>query len=49
MKVFNAQDGQGLSHARTMAIQTGFIIGRHSPAVAKSAQEPKVTFVHLGQ
>ena len=49
MKVFNAQDGQGLSLAHTMGIQTGFITGRRSPAVAKRAEELKVTFVHLGQ
>ena len=49
MKVFNAQDGQGLSLAHTMGIQTGFITGRHSPAVAKRAAELKVTFVYLGQ
>ena len=49
MKVFNSQDGQGLSLAHTMGIQTGFITGRHSPAVAKRAQELHVTFVCLGQ
>jgi 3-deoxy-D-manno-octulosonate 8-phosphate phosphatase (KDO 8-P phosphatase) len=49
MKVFNAQDGQGLSLAHTMGIQTGFITGRKSPAVAKRAAELKVTFVYLGQ
>jgi 3-deoxy-D-manno-octulosonate 8-phosphate phosphatase (KDO 8-P phosphatase) len=49
MKVFNSQDGQGLSLAHTMGIQTGFITGRHSPAVTKRAQELKVTFVYLGQ
>ena len=49
MKVFNAQDGQGLSLAHTMGIQTGFITGRRSPAVLKRAEELKVTFVHLGQ
>ena len=49
MKVFNSRDGQGLSLAHTMRIQTGFITGRHSPAVAKRAQELKVTFVYLGQ
>ncbi len=49
MKVFNAQDGQGLSLAHTMGIQTGFITGRQSPAVAKRAEELKVTFVYLGQ
>lgn len=49
MKVFNAQDGQGLSLAHTMGIQTGFITGRHSPAVARRAQELKVDFVYLGQ
>ncbi len=49
MKVFNAQDGQGLSLAHTMGIQTGFITGRRSPAVAKRAAELKVTFVYLGQ
>src|ERR1700730_8951067 len=49
MKVFNAQDGQGLSLAHTMGIQTGFITGRSSPAVAKRAEELKVTFVYLGQ
>ena len=32
MKVFNAKDGQGLSLAHTMGIQTGFITGRRSPA-----------------
>lgn len=41
MKVFNANDGQGLSLAHTMGIQTGFITGRHSPAVAKRAEELK--------
>src|SRR5258707_11742128 len=49
MKGFNAQDGQGLSLAHTMGIQTGFITGRSSPAVAKRAEELKVTFVYLGQ
>src|SRR5271155_797507 len=49
MKVFNAQDGQGLSLAHTMGIQTGFITGRHSPAVARRAEELKVAFVYLGQ
>ena len=49
MKVFSAQDGQGLSLAHTMGIQTGFITGRRSPAVAKRAEELKVTFVYLGQ
>ena len=32
-----------------MGIQTGFITGRRSPAVAKRAEKPKVTFVYLGQ
>lgn len=49
MKVFNAQDGQGLSLAHTMGIQTGFITGRRSPAVAKRAAELHVPFVYLGQ
>jgi 3-deoxy-D-manno-octulosonate 8-phosphate phosphatase (KDO 8-P phosphatase) len=49
MKIFNAKDGQGLSLANTMGIQTGFITGRRSPAVAKRAEELKVTFVDLGQ
>lgn len=49
MKVFNAQDGQGLSLAHTMGIQTGFITGRSSPAVARRAEELKVGFVYLGQ
>jgi 3-deoxy-D-manno-octulosonate 8-phosphate phosphatase (KDO 8-P phosphatase) len=49
MKVFNAKDGQGLSLAHTMGIQTGFITGRRSPAVAKRAEELKVSFVYLGQ
>src|SRR5271167_499508 len=49
MKVFNAKDGQGLSLANTMGIQTGFITGRRSPAVAKRAEELKVSFVYLGQ
>jgi len=49
MKVFNAQDGQGLSLAHTMGIQTGFITGRSSPAVARRAEELKVSFVYLGQ
>jgi len=49
MKVFSAQDGQGLSLAHTMGIQTGFITGRRSPAVVKRAEELKVTFVYLGQ
>jgi 3-deoxy-D-manno-octulosonate 8-phosphate phosphatase (KDO 8-P phosphatase) len=49
MKVFNSQDGQGLSLANTMGIQTGFITGRSSPAVARRAKELRVTFVYLGQ
>lgn len=49
MKVFDAQDGQGLSLAHTMGIQTGFITGRKSPAVTQRAQELHVTFVYLGQ
>jgi len=49
MKIFNAQDGQGLSLAHTMGIQTGFITGRSSPAVAKRAKELRVPFVYLGQ
>jgi 3-deoxy-D-manno-octulosonate 8-phosphate phosphatase (KDO 8-P phosphatase) len=49
MKIFNAHDGQGLSLAHTMGIQTGFITGRSSPSVARRAEELKVTFVYLGQ
>jgi 3-deoxy-D-manno-octulosonate 8-phosphate phosphatase (KDO 8-P phosphatase) len=49
MKVFNAQDGQGLSLAHTMGIRTGFITGRHSPAVEQRAKELNVSFVRLGQ
>lgn len=49
MKVFSAKDGQGLSLAHTMGIQTGFITGRRSPAVAQRAKELKVTYVYLGQ
>ncbi len=49
MKVFNAQDGQGMSLAHTMGIKTGFITGRRSPAVLRRAQEMKVDFVYLGQ
>lgn len=49
MKVFNAQDGQGLSLAHTMGIKTGFITGRKSPAVQRRAQENKVDYVYLGQ
>ena len=49
MKAFDAHDGQGLSLAHTMGIQTGFITGRRSPAVAKRAEELRVTFVYLGQ
>jgi 3-deoxy-D-manno-octulosonate 8-phosphate phosphatase (KDO 8-P phosphatase) len=49
MKVFDAHDGQGLSLAHTMGIQTGFITGRQSPAIAKRAEELRVTFVYLGQ
>ena len=49
MKVFDAHDGQGLSLAHTMGIQTGFITGRSSPAVARRAVELKVTYVYLGQ
>jgi 3-deoxy-D-manno-octulosonate 8-phosphate phosphatase (KDO 8-P phosphatase) len=49
MKVFNAQDGQGLSLAATMGLRTGFITGRKSPAVAQRAKENKVEFVYLGQ
>jgi 3-deoxy-D-manno-octulosonate 8-phosphate phosphatase (KDO 8-P phosphatase) len=49
MKIFNAHDGQGLSLAHTMGIQTGFITGRSSTAVTRRAEELKVTFVYLGQ
>jgi 3-deoxy-D-manno-octulosonate 8-phosphate phosphatase (KDO 8-P phosphatase) len=49
MKVFHAQDGLGLSLAHAMGIQTGFITGRKSPAVAERARESKVTYVCLGQ
>jgi 3-deoxy-D-manno-octulosonate 8-phosphate phosphatase (KDO 8-P phosphatase) len=49
MKVFNAQDGQGLSLAHTMGILTGFITGRRSPAVEQRAKEVQVSFVFLGQ
>jgi 3-deoxy-D-manno-octulosonate 8-phosphate phosphatase (KDO 8-P phosphatase) len=49
MKVFNTQDGQGLSLAHTMGILTGFITGRRSPAVEQRAKETKVRFVCLGQ
>ena len=49
MKIFNAHDGQGLSLAHTMGIQTGFITGRSSPVVATRAEELKVTFLYLGQ
>ena len=49
MKVFNSQDGLALKLASTMGIKTGFITGRHSPAVAQRAQECHVDFVYLGQ
>ena len=49
VKIFNAQDGQGLSLAHTMGIQTGFITGRRSPAVAQRAKELRVDYVYLGQ
>ena len=49
MKVFSAHDGQGLSLAHTMGIQTGFITGRSSPAVSQRAKELHVSFVFLGQ
>jgi 3-deoxy-D-manno-octulosonate 8-phosphate phosphatase (KDO 8-P phosphatase) len=49
MKMFHSQDGQGLTLAHTMGIQTGFITGRSSPAVARRAHELRVTFVYLGQ
>ena len=49
MKVFNAQDGQGLSLAHTMGILTGFITGRRSLAVQQRAKELGVRFVCLGQ
>jgi len=49
MKVFNSQDGLGLTLAHTMGIKTGFITGRHSPAVSKRPQESHVNFVYLGQ
>ena len=49
MKIFDAHDGQGLSLAHTMGIQTGFITGRSSPAVARRAAELHVPFVYLGQ
>jgi 3-deoxy-D-manno-octulosonate 8-phosphate phosphatase (KDO 8-P phosphatase) len=49
MKAFSAQDGAGLKLASVMGIQTGFITGRKSPAVAQRAQELRVKFVYLGQ
>ncbi len=49
MKTFYAQDGQALSLAHTMGIKTGFITGRHSPAVTQRAKEMKVDYVCLGQ
>ena len=49
MKVFNAQDGLGLSLGHTMGIKTGFITGRKSPAVTQRARELKVNYVYLGQ
>ena len=49
MKVFNAQDGQGLSLAHRMGIMTGVITGRRSPAVEQRAKELHVSFVRLGQ
>ena len=49
MKIFNAKDGCGLNLAHIMGIKTGFITGRRSPAVAKRAEELKVSFVYLGQ
>ena len=49
MKVFNAQDGLGLSLGHTMGIKTGFITGRKSPAVTQRAKELKVDYVYLGQ
>src|SRR5580704_10617949 len=49
MKVFDAKDGQGLSLANTMGIQTGFITGRRSPAVARRAEELKVILFTWGK
>lgn len=49
MKPFSARDGQGLKLAGIMGIETGFITGRRSPAVAHRAKEMGVRFVYLGQ
>jgi 3-deoxy-D-manno-octulosonate 8-phosphate phosphatase (KDO 8-P phosphatase) len=49
MKIFNSLDGAGLKLASIMGIRTGFITGRHSPAVSQRAQELRVDFVYLGQ
>src|SRR6202041_968609 len=49
MKVLNAHDGQGLSLAHTMGIQTGFITGRTPRAVARRAAKVNVRDDHLGQ
>jgi hypothetical protein len=38
MKIFNAKDGQGLSLANTMGIQTGFITGRRSQSVPRNSR-----------
>lgn len=49
MKVFNSLDGVGLKLASTMGIKTGFITGRHSPAVVQRAHESQIDYVYLGQ
>ena len=49
MKNFDPHDGLALKLAHTMAIRTGFITGRKSPAVAQRARECEVDYVYLGQ
>jgi len=48
IKVFNIQDGLGISAARYAGLMTAIITGRMSPAVERRAGELGVTYVRQG-
>lgn len=48
MKIFNVQDGMGITLAREAGLITAIITGRESEAVERRAKELKIDAVHQG-
>jgi len=49
VKVFNVQDGMGITLARMAGLKTGIITGRKSPMVERRVRELKIDALQMGE